>query len=158
MKVNNRHLIMAIIALLVIWQLAAMLIDRPILPAPIEVGIVFIQELQADLPSHFLASFLRVLASTALAVLVAAPLGIILGQSKRLNAIFSPTVYIIYPIPKVVFVPIILLIFGVIVIVHSILVLGLVYDRRTSAFCCGRRLTLRRSGNYWCPDCGKIHR
>jgi ABC-type nitrate/sulfonate/bicarbonate transport system permease component len=112
-KVKKRHLIFAVLALLVIWQLAAMIINLPILPAPIDVGFVFIQEVQDDLLSHFLASLLRVLASTVLAIVVAAPLGIILGQSKRLNAIFSPTIYIIYPIPKVVFVPIILLIFGV---------------------------------------------
>jgi ABC-type nitrate/sulfonate/bicarbonate transport system permease component len=112
-KVKKRHLIFAVLALLVIWQLAAMIINLPILPAPIDVGVVFIQEVQDDLLSHFLASLLRVLASTVLAIVVAAPLGIILGQSKRLNAIFSPTIYIIYPIPKVVFVPIILLIFGV---------------------------------------------
>lgn len=90
-----------------------MIINRRILPAPIEVGMVFFQELQDELVSHFLASLMRVLASTALAILVAAPLGIILGQSKRLNAVLSPSIYIIYPIPKVVFVPIILLVFGI---------------------------------------------
>ena len=90
-----------------------MIINRRILPAPIEVGMVFFQELQDELVSHFLASLMRVLSSTALAILVAAPLGIILGQSKRLNSVLSPSIYIIYPIPKVVFVPIILLIFGV---------------------------------------------
>ena len=80
-----------------------MIINRRILPAPIEVGMVFFQELQDELVSHFLASLMRVLSSTALAILVAAPLGIILGQSKRLNSVLSPSIYIIYPIPKVVF-------------------------------------------------------
>jgi NitT/TauT family transport system permease protein len=55
----------------------------------------------------------RVLASTALAILIAAPLGLILGQSKRLNQVISPVIYLIYPIPKVVLVPIILLILGI---------------------------------------------
>jgi len=36
-----------------------------------------------------------------------------LGQYPRLNRIFSPLIYLIYPIPKVVFVPIVLLFFGV---------------------------------------------
>ena len=104
---------MAVLVLLVLWQMVAMIINRPILPPPFEVGRAFIQELQKDLVYHFLASLWRVLASTALAILVAAPLGLILGQSKRLNAIISPAVYLVYPIPKVVLVPIILLIFGV---------------------------------------------
>jgi len=113
MKIQRRHLILAILALVALWQLSALIINRRILPTPIEVSQVFIQELQTGLVDHFIASLWRVLASTALAILIAAPLGLILGQSKRLNAIFSPVVYLVYPIPKVVLVPIILLFLGV---------------------------------------------
>jgi NitT/TauT family transport system permease protein len=113
MKIQKRHLFLAVLALLALWQLFAMIINRPILPTPIEVGEVFFEELQAGLIEHFLASLWRVLASTALAILIAAPLGLILGQSKRLNTFISPAIYLVYPIPKVVLVPIILLILGV---------------------------------------------
>lgn len=113
MKVHRWHLLLAILALLITWQVMAMIINRNILPTPIEVGEVFIEEIQTDLVDHFLASLWRVLASTALAILIAAPLGLILGQSKKLNAVFSPVVYLVYPIPKVVLVPIILLLLGV---------------------------------------------
>jgi NitT/TauT family transport system permease protein len=113
LNVKKRHLLLAILALIVVWQMVAMIINRPILPPPLQVGREFIQEIQKDLIYHFLASLWRVLASTALAILIAAPLGLILGQSKRLNAVISPVVYLVYPIPKVVLVPIILLIFGV---------------------------------------------
>ena len=83
MRVKKRHLLIAVLVLLVLWQMVAMIINRPILPPPFEVGRAFIQELQKDLIYHFLASLWRVLASTALAILIAAPLGLILGQSKR---------------------------------------------------------------------------
>jgi ABC-type nitrate/sulfonate/bicarbonate transport system permease component len=56
---------------------------------------------------------MRVLASIILAVALAAPAGIILGQSKRLNRFISPAIYMIYPVPKVVLVPVILLLFGI---------------------------------------------
>jgi NitT/TauT family transport system permease protein len=49
----------------------------------------------------------------ALSVTLAAPVGLILGQSKKLDAIFAPIIYLLYPIPKVVFVPIILLFLGI---------------------------------------------
>lgn len=113
MKIQKRHLLLAILALIAIWQLFSWIINRPILPSPIVVGQVFIIELQAGLIGHFLASLRRVLASTALAILIAAPLGLILGQSKRLNQLISPVIYLVYPIPKVVLVPIILLILGI---------------------------------------------
>jgi ABC-type nitrate/sulfonate/bicarbonate transport system permease component len=109
---KRRDLLLAIIALLVLWQLVAWAVQRPILPPPLEVMEALVSGLQGDLVGHFLVSLWRVIASTALAIALAAPAGLILGQSKRLNNIFSPIIYLVYPIPKVVFVPIVLLFFG----------------------------------------------
>jgi len=112
--VSRRNLLFALCVLLVIWQAGAMLMSQPILPTPLAVGVALVDELiRGELPRHFLASLWRVVASTVLAILIASPLGIILGQSNRLNGIFSPYIYILYPIPKVVLVPIVLLLFGV---------------------------------------------
>jgi NitT/TauT family transport system permease protein len=90
-----------------------MLLNRPILPTPVEVAKVFVEELGQGLLSHFLASLWRVIASMALSVALAAPAGLVIGQSPRLNRIISPLIYVLYPIPKVVFVPIILLFLGI---------------------------------------------
>src|SRR5574338_219415 len=102
---KRRDLLLATLALLVFWQAVAMLVNQPILPTPLQVGVVFVQELGNGLFGHFLASLWRVLASTLLAILLAAPAGLALGQSKRANDFFAPLIYILYPIPKVVFVP-----------------------------------------------------
>jgi ABC-type nitrate/sulfonate/bicarbonate transport system permease component len=111
--VKRRHLLLATLVLFVLWQLSAMLLDKPILPTPVLALQALVQELlHGDLLEHFLASLWRVLASTALAIALAAPAGLALGQSKRLNSLFSPLIYLLYPIPKVVLVPIVLLFFG----------------------------------------------
>jgi NitT/TauT family transport system permease protein len=111
---RRRDLLFATLGLFLFWLIASMLINQPILPSPIAVAQTFVDELiNADLLLHFMASLWRVIAGTLLAIITAAPLGIILGQSKRLNNIFSPVIYLLYPIPKVVLVPIILLIFGI---------------------------------------------
>jgi len=111
--VKRRDLLLATLALFVIWQLSALLLDKPILPAPLQALQALVQELlHGDLLEHFLASLWRVLASTALAIALAAPAGLALGQSKRLNSLFSPLIYLLFPIPKVVLVPIVLLFFG----------------------------------------------
>jgi NitT/TauT family transport system permease protein len=103
----------AVLALLLIWQAAAWLVDKQILPGPVIVVQTFFIELGNGLAGHFLVSMWRVLASMFLAVVLAAPAGLVLGQSQRLNRIFSPIIYLLYPIPKVVLVPIILLFFGI---------------------------------------------
>jgi ABC-type nitrate/sulfonate/bicarbonate transport system permease component len=113
-SVRRRDLILAMLALLALWQVAAWLVNRPILPAPLVVLSVFWRELTSgDLSQHFLVSLWRVVAGTLLATVTAAPLGLALGQSQRLNRFFSPLIYLLYPIPKVVFLPIILLFFGI---------------------------------------------
>jgi NitT/TauT family transport system permease protein len=111
---KGRDLLLAVLGLLVIWQLIAALLGQPILPTPLDVGQALWEELVSGrLVGHLLASLWRVFASTLLAVALAAPAGLVLGQSKRLNDIFAPVIYLIYPIPKVVLVPIVLLFFGI---------------------------------------------
>jgi ABC-type nitrate/sulfonate/bicarbonate transport system permease component len=110
---KRRNLFLAFLALVVFWQIIAMIVHQAILPTPWVVAKTFWVELQRSLPLHFLASLWRVTASMALSVLLAAPAGLVLGQSPRYNRIFSPLIYLIYPIPKVVFVPVVLLFLGV---------------------------------------------
>jgi ABC-type nitrate/sulfonate/bicarbonate transport system permease component len=112
--VKRRDLILASLAILVLWQAAAWLVHQDILPGPLRVGEALLAELRTgDLPQHFLASLWRVTASTLLSILLASPAGVVLGQSKRLNQLIAPVIYMLYPIPKVVFVPVLLLFFGI---------------------------------------------
>ena len=110
---KRKDLIFAFLALVILWQLLAMVVNRQILPSPVVVAITFWYELSNGLIGHFLASFWRVLISTLLAIVFAAPAGLILGQSKRLNEIFSPVIYLTYPIPKVVLLPVLFLFLGI---------------------------------------------
>jgi len=138
---KRRDLLLAVLGLLLLWQAAALILRQPILPSPITVaGVLWRELISGDLGEHFLVSLWRVLASTFLAIIVAAPLGIILGQSQRLNNLLSPVIYLTYPIPKVVLVPIVLLFFGIgdlpkIIIIFLILffqILVLVRDQAAS--------------------------
>jgi len=107
------HVLLAAFSIGALWEFIARMLNQSILPPPSRVLIVFLQEMTGDLGAHFAASLWRVIASTTIAIALAAPVGVILGQSKRLNQIFSPALYILYPIPKVVFVPVVLLFLGV---------------------------------------------
>jgi ABC-type nitrate/sulfonate/bicarbonate transport system permease component len=138
---KRRDLLLAILALLVLWEGVSLIVNQPILPSPLTVATTFFRELaNGDLTGNFIASLWRVVASTALAVATAAPAGLILGQSNRLNSFFSPLVYLLYPVPKVVLVPVVLLFFGIgdlpkIVIIFLILffqILVLVRDQAAS--------------------------
>ena len=134
-------LLKAIILLVFLWAALAALIQQPILPSPLVVARAFWQEMiKGDILEHLGASLWRVISSTILAILAAAPAGLVLGQSKKLNDLFAPVIYLLYPIPKVVLVPIVLLFFGIgdfpkIIIIFMILffqILVLVRDQASS--------------------------
>ena len=139
--IRRRDLASAAISIVFFWQMASWAVNMPILPGPITVVSVFWRDIQnGSLPIHFLVSLWRVVAGTLLAIITAAPLGLILGQSRQLRQFFTPIIYLLYPIPKVVFLPIILLFFGLgdeskIVIIFLILffqILVLVKDQASN--------------------------
>jgi NitT/TauT family transport system permease protein len=110
---RQRDVLFAAIALLLLWQVAAVIVNLPILPQPLEVLFVFFRELRKDMLIHFGVSLWRVTVGMMLSVLVAAPLGLAIGGSKTLNRFFSPFIYLLYPIPKVVLVPVVILFLGI---------------------------------------------
>jgi NitT/TauT family transport system permease protein len=110
---KRRDTLLAAFVLLLAWQGLAMVVSLPILPDPFKVFQVFIQELQNGLVNHFVFSLWRVFAGMALSVLIAAPVGLAIGGSQKLNRLFSPLIYLLYPIPKVVFVPVVILFLGI---------------------------------------------
>ena len=89
------------------------MLHTEVLPGPWTIAKAFAAAVPRGLLRHFLVSGYRVVASIVLAMLLALPLGLMLGQSRALNRFFSPIVYIAYPIPKIVFLPVILLLLGI---------------------------------------------
>ncbi len=110
----RRHdIVYASLILLLAWQLLASLLHIEVLPAPLVVAQALVREVPRGLGRHFLVSGWRVIASITVATLLAVPAGLALGQSRRFNRFFAPIIYILYPIPKIVFLPIILLFLGI---------------------------------------------
>jgi ABC-type nitrate/sulfonate/bicarbonate transport system permease component len=108
---RKRDVLAASVLALIVWQIVALLVQRDILPTPVQVAQALVVNF-GEIAQHFLASALRVIASIIIGVALAVPAGLGMGQIPALNRIFSPLVYIVYPIPKIVFLPIILLFFG----------------------------------------------
>jgi NitT/TauT family transport system permease protein len=100
--------------LLAIWQIASNRHPIHLLPGPAEVvdGI-------ADLVRHGLllkyvvASLFRVTWGYALAVVLAIPLGLAIGWSRRAEMAFNPVIQILRPISPLAWIPIAILWFGV---------------------------------------------
>ena len=110
---SRRGLACTGLGLLILWQLGHWALHTNVLPSPLAVGEAFLAQLPRGLGWHVLVSAGRVLAAIALAVPTAAPLGILIGQNQRWNQVLSPAIYLTYPVPKIVLLPIIMLFLGI---------------------------------------------
>ena len=110
---RKRDLLLAVVGLLAFWQLASMIINKPVLPPPWGVLRAFVLALPQELGRHMLVSAWRVVASIAVAIAFAVPVGLGLGLSPTANRLAAPIIYLLYPIPKIVFLPVILLLLGI---------------------------------------------
>ncbi len=109
---TKRSLALSGLALAVAWELASLAVHSPVLPGPVEVGWIFLTSLGKGLLGHILVSGYRVVLAMVLATLAATPLGLAVGQSKRWDRLLSPVIYLTYPVPKIVFLPVVLLLLG----------------------------------------------
>lgn len=98
---------------LLAWKVASILLASPILPGPEETMRAFWAALGTEtFWSNFAVSAYRVLSSIALAWLLAFPLGIMIGYDRKADRYVSPLIFLTYPIPKMVFLPVMILLFG----------------------------------------------
>ena len=111
---RKRDIFFAGLILLAVWQVCALLLNSMALPQPWMV-IVDLGAKLADgsLVDDLAVSSMRALAGIALALATAVPLGLIVGAEEHIGARVSPFIYLLYPIPHVVLLPLIIILFGI---------------------------------------------
>lgn len=114
MRSGKRDIALAALVLLACWQAGAMLLQSMALPEPWRVFSLFARQLaNGSLLADFAISTLRALLGIGLALLAAVPLGLAIGVEPGLDRRLSPCIYLLYPIPHVVLLPLIIILFGI---------------------------------------------
>ena len=103
--------IASLLILVALWHVASLLIASPALPTPLQAFIKFDEQFGEMVP-HVLVSFYRIAVAMAIGSAIALPIGLVLGRKKKLDALFAPMLFLTYPIPKVVFLPVLMVLFG----------------------------------------------
>lgn len=93
------------------WWALAVLLQSPALPTPVATLSALGEHLGQIVP-EFAVSFGRILLSMAIGTALGVPAGLWMGRSKRADALFGPVLYVLYPVPKVVFLPVLFILFG----------------------------------------------
>ena len=103
------------LAFFIVWALVARWTSNSVLlPSPLVV-FAAIFDLAKDLELFFHAgiSLARMVASLVIGALLAIPLGLAMGLSRRLSEIVDPTIEVLRPISGIAWIPLALFIFGI---------------------------------------------
>lgn len=101
------------ILLILCWWLLAVMVDHSALPKPHQALASLAVELNQGLLIHVGVSLYRVLVSLGMSLLLGVPLGLVLGKNRWLDSYLAPAIYLTYPIPKVVLMPVLFVLLGI---------------------------------------------
>jgi NitT/TauT family transport system permease protein len=106
--------LLAVAGLLAIWQVASLILDTDSFPSALD-GISAIPAILTDRGEliNILDSLRRMAIGLILAVVLAIPLGLLMGRSRAVASFFNPLLMVIYPVPKAALMPVIMLWLGV---------------------------------------------
>lgn len=140
---KKRQLLIAylvtILLIYALWYMLSLLLGSTLLPDPFLVLRQGISELDKGLFwSHVGLSLFRIIAGLFFGFIFAVPIGLFLGSNERFDRLFAPLIYLGYPIPKIVLMPIIFVLFGLgdigkIVLITMIIFFQLLITTRDSA-------------------------
>ncbi|MTI71942.1 MAG: ABC transporter permease [Firmicutes bacterium] len=109
--IKNKSLYSSIIVI-IFWYLLYLVIDIKVIPSPIDTIIEFFKLLKGKLIIHLSYSIFRIFLALIISLILGISLGIFLGLNKKYDEFISPIIYLLYPIPKISFLPVLMIIFG----------------------------------------------
>mgnify|MGYP006288937767 CR=1 FL=1 len=112
MKFKKNNTIYGILIIISIWYIFYFTISSNIIPAPHKTIINFIKIFPSTLSIHISVSLMRLLLALLISLFLGVVIGVILGLNKKVDRLIKPVIYILYPIPKVAFLPVFMVLFG----------------------------------------------
>lgn len=102
----------AILTVLLFWYLLHFAVGPSTIPSPYRTIVNFIEIFPGTLCLHLLVSLGRISAAVIISLIFGSIIGLWIGMSKKADAFVSPVVYILYPLPKIAFLPILMILLG----------------------------------------------
>jgi len=98
---------------LIVWELIALRLPKVVFASPTRVFLHIVEAtVSGVLPEAFFNSIQHMLLGLALSLVVAIPLGFLMGRSETVFQMFDPVVNAIFSIPSITFVPFLIIWFG----------------------------------------------
>lgn len=112
----NRLRVAGFLVLLALWEMAGAsgLFFRGVLPSSVLIAKAMIELVtSAEFYHHFAVTAIEVLVAFAIGSVSGMLAGLLLGANRGAGSVFEPFIHYLAPTPKIVFLPILLVLFGV---------------------------------------------
>lgn len=100
-----------IAVILLFWYLMYLVLQTPAIPSPVPTLLYTLTNATVLVP-HLGMSLVRILIAIVVSSIGGLVIGIMMARHKKVDEFLSPIVYILYPVPKIAFLPIFMLLFG----------------------------------------------
>ncbi len=137
-----RGAVIAVLSLVVfvwIWWMIAIIADKPAVPTPMETIDALINLINngdvvtgKSLWTYVGSSMTKFVEGFALAMVVAVPIGLILGSFKFLREFFTPMIEVLRPIAPIAWAPIFIILFGYVEGAMLVVFIGIVFPLLTN--------------------------
>jgi len=123
------------LAVFVLWYVLHLMVGSDVIPEPIGTLATFVAILPGKLLVHVLVSLGRIIAAVFFSLIIGLAVGLWTGMNEKADMLITPVVYILYPIPKVAFLPVLMILFGLgnlpkIVLITIIIVFQIIVTTR----------------------------
>lgn len=128
----------AFISLHILWYFLSFMLGNVLIPPPHTVyQFLFSSIIRGQLLFHLLYSTLRIGSAILLSLLFGVPIGLLIGLNQASDKVLSPLLYILYPIPKIAFLPVFMVLFGLgdfskVILLFSVLLFQIILATRDS--------------------------
>lgn len=112
MKKKKYNSFYALFLIVLIWYILYFSIDSAIITSPAAVIKVFFLNFSSEILPHLLMSFYRITAAVLISLFLGVGIGLVTGMHPQIDKFIAPLIYLLYPIPKIAFLPVFMLLFG----------------------------------------------
>lgn len=129
--------IYAVITILIFWYIFYILLDSFVIPNPIDVIKEFFSSTNILL-THVLASSFRLFIALTITIILGYTIGILIGVNKKVDKLISPILYLFFPVPRIAFLPVFMILFGLgdvskIILIIAIAIFQIIITTRDAA-------------------------
>lgn len=130
--------IYAISVVLVFWYFLHIVLNSFVVPNPIDVLKKLFQVGVKVMSTHLLVSLFRLLIALIVTITFGYLIGLLIGINDKIDNLISPIVYLFFPVPRIAFLPVFMILFGLgntskIVLIIAIAIFQIIISVRDGA-------------------------